>query len=140
MVFTFPRLSLSGGSTVKAAGNILDDIGNMFDDLADQLDAMLEWLPGFFSQVEQRKKSEIRTPVNSSWSPDSGENIVWGAFSPCSLVIQSERFALGHPPGNVTGAKTKSSCKMSFQVSLCMFSIFFLKEWGSMLFTLPVNV
>ncbi|XP_039644543.1 caskin-2-like isoform X3 [Perca fluviatilis] len=29
-------------STVKAAGNILDDIGNMFDDLADQLDAMLE--------------------------------------------------------------------------------------------------
>uniref|UniRef100_A0A8K9UDC5 Caskin-2-like n=1 Tax=Oncorhynchus mykiss TaxID=8022 RepID=A0A8K9UDC5_ONCMY len=30
------------GSTVKAAGNILDDIGNMFDDLADQLDAMLE--------------------------------------------------------------------------------------------------
>ncbi|XP_067344136.1 caskin-2-like isoform X3 [Channa argus] len=35
--------SLDGGSsTVKAAGNILDDIGNMFDDLADQLDAMLE--------------------------------------------------------------------------------------------------
>ncbi|KAM6898870.1 caskin-2 [Lycodopsis pacificus] len=32
----------SGNSTVKAAGNILDDIGNMFDDLADQLDAMLE--------------------------------------------------------------------------------------------------
>uniref|UniRef100_A0A672GH13 Caskin-2 n=1 Tax=Salarias fasciatus TaxID=181472 RepID=A0A672GH13_SALFA len=32
----------SGCSTVKAAGNILDDIGNMFDDLADQLDAMLE--------------------------------------------------------------------------------------------------
>lgn len=32
----------SGSSTVKAAGNILDDIGNMFDDLADQLDAMLE--------------------------------------------------------------------------------------------------
>ncbi|KAI3364888.1 hypothetical protein L3Q82_001072 [Scortum barcoo] len=31
-----------GSSTVKAAGNILDDIGNMFDDLADQLDAMLE--------------------------------------------------------------------------------------------------
>ncbi|KAK7919104.1 hypothetical protein WMY93_010388 [Mugilogobius chulae] len=31
-----------GNSTVKAAGNILDDIGNMFDDLADQLDAMLE--------------------------------------------------------------------------------------------------
>uniref|UniRef100_A0A8C5DFV8 Caskin-2 n=1 Tax=Gouania willdenowi TaxID=441366 RepID=A0A8C5DFV8_GOUWI len=30
------------GSSVKAAGNILDDIGNMFDDLADQLDAMLE--------------------------------------------------------------------------------------------------
>ncbi|CAF90109.1 unnamed protein product, partial [Tetraodon nigroviridis] len=29
-------------STVKAAGNILDDIGSMFDDLADQLDAMLE--------------------------------------------------------------------------------------------------
>uniref|UniRef100_A0A3Q2P2H3 Caskin-2-like n=1 Tax=Fundulus heteroclitus TaxID=8078 RepID=A0A3Q2P2H3_FUNHE len=29
-------------SSVKAAGNILDDIGNMFDDLADQLDAMLE--------------------------------------------------------------------------------------------------
>ncbi|XP_018535051.1 LOW QUALITY PROTEIN: caskin-2-like [Lates calcarifer] len=29
-------------STVKAAGNILDDISNMFDDLADQLDAMLE--------------------------------------------------------------------------------------------------
>lgn len=40
--FSFPRLFLSGGSTVKAAGNILDDIGNMFDDLADQLDAMLE--------------------------------------------------------------------------------------------------
>ncbi|KAM4624144.1 caskin-2 [Polymixia lowei] len=32
----------SGSNTVKAAGNILDDIGNMFDDLADQLDAMLE--------------------------------------------------------------------------------------------------
>uniref|UniRef100_A0A674F274 Caskin-2-like n=1 Tax=Salmo trutta TaxID=8032 RepID=A0A674F274_SALTR len=31
-----------GSSTVKAAGNILDDIGNMFDDLADQLDAMLD--------------------------------------------------------------------------------------------------
>uniref|UniRef100_H3CB98 CASK interacting protein 2 n=1 Tax=Tetraodon nigroviridis TaxID=99883 RepID=H3CB98_TETNG len=31
-----------GSSTVKAAGNILDDIGSMFDDLADQLDAMLE--------------------------------------------------------------------------------------------------
>uniref|UniRef100_A0A669E918 CASK interacting protein 2 n=1 Tax=Oreochromis niloticus TaxID=8128 RepID=A0A669E918_ORENI len=31
-----------GSTTVKAAGNILDDIGNMFDDLADQLDAMLE--------------------------------------------------------------------------------------------------
>ncbi|XP_056221704.1 caskin-2-like isoform X2 [Seriola aureovittata] len=31
-----------GSSTVKAAGNILDDISNMFDDLADQLDAMLE--------------------------------------------------------------------------------------------------
>ncbi|XP_058476877.1 caskin-2-like isoform X2 [Solea solea] len=31
-----------GGSSVKAAGNILDDISNMFDDLADQLDAMLE--------------------------------------------------------------------------------------------------
>ncbi|KAL3048006.1 hypothetical protein OYC64_006731 [Pagothenia borchgrevinki] len=29
-------------SSVKAAGNILDDISNMFDDLADQLDAMLE--------------------------------------------------------------------------------------------------
>ncbi|XP_063749492.1 caskin-2-like isoform X2 [Eleginops maclovinus] len=28
--------------SVKAAGNILDDISNMFDDLADQLDAMLE--------------------------------------------------------------------------------------------------
>ncbi|XP_026171470.1 caskin-2 isoform X2 [Mastacembelus armatus] len=34
--------SVGGSSTVKAAGNILDDIGNMFDDLADQLDAMLE--------------------------------------------------------------------------------------------------
>ncbi|XP_056152805.1 caskin-2-like [Lampris incognitus] len=32
----------SGNSTMKAAGNILDDIGNMFDDLADQLNAMLE--------------------------------------------------------------------------------------------------
>ncbi|XP_043958515.1 caskin-2-like isoform X4 [Gambusia affinis] len=32
----------SSSSSVKAAGNILDDIGNMFDDLADQLDAMLE--------------------------------------------------------------------------------------------------
>ncbi|XP_068161535.1 LOW QUALITY PROTEIN: caskin-2-like [Antennarius striatus] len=32
----------SGSSSVKAAGNILDDIGNMFDDLADQLDAMLD--------------------------------------------------------------------------------------------------
>ncbi|XP_034425787.1 caskin-2-like isoform X3 [Hippoglossus hippoglossus] len=32
----------SGSGTVKAAGNILDDISNMFDDLADQLDAMLE--------------------------------------------------------------------------------------------------
>ncbi|XP_064843872.1 caskin-2-like isoform X8 [Oncorhynchus masou masou] len=31
-----------GNSTVKSAGNILDDIGNMFDDLADQLDAMLD--------------------------------------------------------------------------------------------------
>lgn len=31
-----------GTSTVKSAGNILDDIGNMFDDLADQLDAMLD--------------------------------------------------------------------------------------------------
>ncbi|KAG7239788.1 hypothetical protein INR49_028375 [Caranx melampygus] len=31
-----------GSSTVKAAGNILDDISNMFDDLADQLDAMLD--------------------------------------------------------------------------------------------------
>ncbi|XP_017289445.1 caskin-2 isoform X2 [Kryptolebias marmoratus] len=31
-----------GGGSVKATGNILDDIGNMFDDLADQLDAMLE--------------------------------------------------------------------------------------------------
>ncbi|XP_056262253.1 caskin-2-like isoform X3 [Pseudoliparis swirei] len=31
-----------GGSAVKSAGTILDDIGNMFDDLADQLDAMLE--------------------------------------------------------------------------------------------------
>uniref|UniRef100_A0A8C2K6R2 Caskin-2 n=1 Tax=Cyprinus carpio TaxID=7962 RepID=A0A8C2K6R2_CYPCA len=29
-------------STVKSAGNILDDIGNMFDDLADQLEAMLD--------------------------------------------------------------------------------------------------
>ncbi|KAF3858958.1 hypothetical protein F7725_021357 [Dissostichus mawsoni] len=35
-------VSHSGGSSVKAAGNILDDISNMFDDLADQLDAMLE--------------------------------------------------------------------------------------------------
>ncbi|GAA6234923.1 caskin-2-like [Lates japonicus] len=34
--------SVDGSSTVKAAGNILDDISNMFDDLADQLDAMLE--------------------------------------------------------------------------------------------------
>uniref|UniRef100_A0A665X314 CASK interacting protein 2 n=1 Tax=Echeneis naucrates TaxID=173247 RepID=A0A665X314_ECHNA len=35
--------SMDGGSSsVKAAGNILDDISNMFDDLADQLDAMLE--------------------------------------------------------------------------------------------------
>ncbi|XP_074519553.1 caskin-2 isoform X2 [Halichoeres trimaculatus] len=32
----------SSSGTVKAAGNILDDIGSMFDDLADQLDAMLE--------------------------------------------------------------------------------------------------
>lgn len=32
----------SSSSSVKVAGNILDDIGNMFDDLADQLDAMLE--------------------------------------------------------------------------------------------------
>ncbi|XP_068439352.1 caskin-2-like [Clinocottus analis] len=32
----------SGSGSVKAAGNILDDIGSMFDDLADQLDAMLE--------------------------------------------------------------------------------------------------
>ncbi|KAM9715992.1 caskin-2 isoform 1-T2 [Menidia menidia] len=32
----------SSTSSVKAAGNILDDIGNMFDDLAFQLDAMLE--------------------------------------------------------------------------------------------------
>ncbi|RXM95177.1 Caskin-1 [Acipenser ruthenus] len=31
-----------GNSTVRSAGNILDDIGNMFDDLADQLDAMLD--------------------------------------------------------------------------------------------------
>uniref|UniRef100_A0A3Q2D0N4 CASK interacting protein 2 n=1 Tax=Cyprinodon variegatus TaxID=28743 RepID=A0A3Q2D0N4_CYPVA len=31
-----------GGSTVRSAGTILDDIGNMFDDLADQLDAMLD--------------------------------------------------------------------------------------------------
>ncbi|XP_041078202.1 caskin-2-like isoform X4 [Polyodon spathula] len=31
-----------GTSTVRSAGNILDDIGNMFDDLADQLDAMLD--------------------------------------------------------------------------------------------------
>ncbi|XP_042181925.1 caskin-2-like isoform X4 [Oncorhynchus tshawytscha] len=31
-----------GSGTVKAAGNILDDIGNMFGDLADQLDAMLD--------------------------------------------------------------------------------------------------
>uniref|UniRef100_A0A8C2K609 Caskin-2 n=1 Tax=Cyprinus carpio TaxID=7962 RepID=A0A8C2K609_CYPCA len=31
-----------GISTVKSAGNILDDIGNMFDDLADQLEAMLD--------------------------------------------------------------------------------------------------
>ncbi|XP_067286656.1 caskin-2 isoform X2 [Pseudorasbora parva] len=31
-----------GVNTVKAAGNILDDIGNMFDDLADQLEAMLD--------------------------------------------------------------------------------------------------
>lgn len=36
-------VSDSGSNTVKAAGNILDDIGSMFDDLADQLDAMLEW-------------------------------------------------------------------------------------------------
>lgn len=35
-------VSDSGSNTVKAAGNILDDIGSMFDDLADQLDAMLE--------------------------------------------------------------------------------------------------
>ncbi|KAM4525611.1 caskin-2-like isoform 2-T2 [Odontesthes bonariensis] len=34
--------SVDSTSSVKAAGNILDDIGNMFDDLADQLDAMLE--------------------------------------------------------------------------------------------------
>uniref|UniRef100_A0A3B3WFI8 Caskin-2 n=1 Tax=Poecilia mexicana TaxID=48701 RepID=A0A3B3WFI8_9TELE len=34
--------SSSSSSSVKAAGNILDDIGNMFDDLAVQLDAMLE--------------------------------------------------------------------------------------------------
>lgn len=40
--FTLSPLFPSGGTTVKAAGNILDDIGNMFDDLADQLDAMLE--------------------------------------------------------------------------------------------------
>lgn len=39
---TWSCLFHSGSSTVKAAGNILDDIGNMFDDLADQLDAMLE--------------------------------------------------------------------------------------------------
>ncbi|XP_027897462.1 caskin-2 isoform X2 [Xiphophorus couchianus] len=31
-----------GGSSVRSAGTILDDIGNMFDDLADQLDAMLD--------------------------------------------------------------------------------------------------
>ncbi|XP_055787239.1 caskin-2-like isoform X4 [Salvelinus fontinalis] len=31
-----------GSGTVKAAGNILDEIGNMFGDLADQLDAMLD--------------------------------------------------------------------------------------------------
>lgn len=37
-----PSPSHSGSGSVKAAGNILDDIGNMFDDLADQLDAMLE--------------------------------------------------------------------------------------------------
>uniref|UniRef100_A0A096M3G1 Caskin-2 n=1 Tax=Poecilia formosa TaxID=48698 RepID=A0A096M3G1_POEFO len=34
--------SADGYNSVKAAGNILDDIGNMFDDLAVQLDAMLE--------------------------------------------------------------------------------------------------
>ncbi|XP_047212551.1 caskin-2-like isoform X2 [Girardinichthys multiradiatus] len=34
--------SSEGGSTVRSAGTILDDIGNMFDDLADQLDAMLD--------------------------------------------------------------------------------------------------
>uniref|UniRef100_A0A7N8YH82 Caskin-2 n=1 Tax=Mastacembelus armatus TaxID=205130 RepID=A0A7N8YH82_9TELE len=39
---TLTPVFLSSSSTVKAAGNILDDIGNMFDDLADQLDAMLE--------------------------------------------------------------------------------------------------
>uniref|UniRef100_A0A3P9IEA0 Si:ch211-119c20.2 n=1 Tax=Oryzias latipes TaxID=8090 RepID=A0A3P9IEA0_ORYLA len=33
---------VDGPGSVKAAGNILDDIGSMFDDLADQLDAMLE--------------------------------------------------------------------------------------------------
>lgn len=42
MVTALSCLVPSGRSTVKAAGNILDDIGNMFDDLADQLDAMLE--------------------------------------------------------------------------------------------------
>uniref|UniRef100_A0A8C9XRI7 Caskin-2 n=1 Tax=Sander lucioperca TaxID=283035 RepID=A0A8C9XRI7_SANLU len=41
-IVTHSCLFHSGSSTVKAAGNILDDIGNMFDDLADQLDAMLE--------------------------------------------------------------------------------------------------
>ncbi|KAM4717550.1 caskin-2 isoform 3-T3 [Anableps anableps] len=34
--------SSGGGSSVRSAGTILDDIGNMFDDLADQLDAMLD--------------------------------------------------------------------------------------------------
>uniref|UniRef100_A0A673AMA0 Caskin-2 n=1 Tax=Sphaeramia orbicularis TaxID=375764 RepID=A0A673AMA0_9TELE len=42
VLLTLLCLFCSGSSTVKAAGNILDDIGNMFDDLADQLDAMLE--------------------------------------------------------------------------------------------------
>ncbi|XP_064858733.1 caskin-2-like isoform X2 [Oncorhynchus nerka] len=48
-----------GSSTVKAAGNILDDIGNMFDDLADQLDAMLDCPGGWSQKIPQVKKPDV---------------------------------------------------------------------------------
>ena len=147
---TLSRLFHSGSSTVKAAGNILDDIGNMFDDLADQLDAMLEWHPETLPLTGtkflfSREKTWREASRRSGWSCDCGMNrhreTVEGSAPlsestrahlriSCTTspqywpVSQREHFALGHTPGNVTGAKTNSSCQRP-DVFVCVCSVYY---------------